>query len=169
MKKPTSCEQRTQIERVGSPSSDYCCAMPMPPSPLHEFIAIDGSAYFFTVIYSSHIHLPYSFPPPFFYFLFPVFFNLFCLWVFFNLGPVMSDGDWVMVRRPGMKDLWELSLVKDEASRPLEVRFGGPAKHYWTNALPNTTGLMLSPLEMADSMLSSLEGEGVQIKQWRNP
>ncbi|CAL5379019.1 unnamed protein product [Camellia sinensis] len=47
----------------------------------------------------------------------------------------MADDDWLMVGRPGMKDLWEPSLLEEEASRPLEVRFGGPAKH-WTDALP---------------------------------
>ncbi|KAI8004979.1 hypothetical protein LOK49_LG08G02296 [Camellia lanceoleosa] len=29
-----------------------------------------------------------------------------------------------------MKDLWELSLVEEDALRLLEVRFGGPAKHW---------------------------------------
>ncbi|CAL5377453.1 unnamed protein product [Camellia sinensis] len=51
----------------------------------------------------------------------------------------MADGDWLMVGRPGMKDLWEPSLLEEEASRPLEVRFGGPAKH-WTDALPIGNG-----------------------------
>ncbi|XP_028057133.1 alpha-L-fucosidase 2-like isoform X3 [Camellia sinensis] len=51
----------------------------------------------------------------------------------------MADDDWLMVGRPGMKDLWEPSLLEEEASRPLEVRFGGPAKH-WTDALPIGNG-----------------------------
>ncbi|KAI7990832.1 hypothetical protein LOK49_LG12G00675 [Camellia lanceoleosa] len=42
---------------------------------------------------------------------------------------LMADGDWVMVGRLRMKDLWEPSLVEEEVSRLLEVRFGGPAKH----------------------------------------
>ncbi|KAF7127057.1 hypothetical protein RHSIM_Rhsim11G0156500 [Rhododendron simsii] len=50
-----------------------------------------------------------------------------------------EDGDWVMVRRPTEKDLWEPSLIQTEPSQPLEVRFHGPAKH-WTDAVPIGNG-----------------------------
>lgn len=133
-KKPTSCEQWNQIEHVGSSSSDCCCVMPMPSSPLHEFIAIDGSGHFFDVISSSPTHIPYSFPPPFFYLLCVTLYPILFLG-FFDLGPVMANGDGVMVGRLRMKDLWEPSLVEEEALRLLEVRFGGPTKH-WIDAIP---------------------------------
>ncbi|KAL6957584.1 alpha-L-fucosidase [Sarracenia purpurea var. burkii] len=51
----------------------------------------------------------------------------------------MGDGDWVMVRRPTEKDLWEPSLIQTDPSKPLEVRFKGPAKH-WTDAIPIGNG-----------------------------
>ncbi|THG19820.1 alpha-L-fucosidase 2-like [Camellia sinensis] len=50
-----------------------------------------------------------------------------------------EDSDWVMVGRPGMKDLWEPSLLEAEPSKALEVRFSGPAKH-WTDAIPIGNG-----------------------------
>ncbi|KAI8532712.1 hypothetical protein RHMOL_Rhmol11G0234600 [Rhododendron molle] len=50
-----------------------------------------------------------------------------------------EDGDWVVVRRPTEKDLWEPSLIQTEPSQPLEVRFNGPAKH-WTDAVPIGNG-----------------------------
>lgn len=58
--------------------------------------------------------------------------------VYLALGP-MEDGDWVMVRRPTEKDLWEPSLIQTEPSQPLEVRFNAPAKH-WTDAVPIGNG-----------------------------
>lgn len=59
--------------------------------------------------------------------------------VYLALGPMEEDGDWVMVRRPTEKDLWEPSLIQTEPSKPLEVRFNGPAKH-WTDAVPLGNG-----------------------------
>ncbi|GMP38456.1 hypothetical protein CsSME_00009697 [Camellia sinensis var. sinensis] len=51
----------------------------------------------------------------------------------------MADDDWLMVGRPGMKDLWEPSLLRG----------------LWKLGLVGlpSTGLMLSPLEMVDSVL----------------
>ncbi|XP_052194670.1 alpha-L-fucosidase 2 isoform X1 [Diospyros lotus] len=51
----------------------------------------------------------------------------------------MEDADWVVVSRPAERDLWEPSFVGDEPSKPLEVRFDGPAKH-WTDAVPVGNG-----------------------------
>ncbi|KAA8545809.1 hypothetical protein F0562_020740 [Nyssa sinensis] len=51
----------------------------------------------------------------------------------------MEDGDWVLVGRPTEKDHWNPSLVDAETSKPLKVRFSGPAKH-WTDAIPIGNG-----------------------------
>ncbi|KAK9286231.1 hypothetical protein L1049_014617 [Liquidambar formosana] len=53
----------------------------------------------------------------------------------------MEDGDWVLVRRPAERDCWSPSLVETETepSKPLKVRFSGPAKH-WTDAIPIGNG-----------------------------
>ncbi|KAI7980901.1 Alpha-L-fucosidase 2 [Camellia lanceoleosa] len=89
----------------------------------------------------SSLHLPPTFPTlsllhsstSFVLLFFPLFLG------FFDLGLVMADGDWVTMGRPRMKDLWKPSLVEDEASRLLEVRFSGPAKH-WIDAIPIGNG-----------------------------
>ncbi|XAR52882.1 Alpha-L-fucosidase [Bertholletia excelsa] len=60
-------------------------------------------------------------------------------WVNLKLGSAMEDGDWVMVRRPAEKDLWERGWAGAEPSKPLKVRFTGPAKH-WTDAVPIGNG-----------------------------
>ena len=51
----------------------------------------------------------------------------------------MEEGDWVMVERPTEKDLWNTSLFGAETSKPLKLRFNGPAK-YWTDAIPTGNG-----------------------------
>ncbi|KAF3962093.1 hypothetical protein ACB098_07G093600 [Castanea mollissima] len=51
----------------------------------------------------------------------------------------MEDGDWVMVRPPTERDLWNPSLVDTESSKPLKLTFSGPAKH-WTDAIPIGNG-----------------------------
>ena len=57
-----------------------------------------------------------------------------------------EDGEWVMVRRPTYKDLWNPSGLlgigggSSQASKPLKVNFiDGPAQH-WTDALPIGNG-----------------------------
>lgn len=71
-------------------------------------------------------------------FAFVLFLGLF--FVFGLLG--MEDREWVLVRPVREKDLWSPSGgVGDggESSKPLVVRFGGPAKH-WTDAVPIGNG-----------------------------
>ena len=50
----------------------------------------------------------------------------------------MEDGDWVLVRGPSQKDLWNPSSP-NEPSRPLKLTFSAPAK-YWTDAIPIGNG-----------------------------
>lgn len=53
---------------------------------------------------------------------------------------VMEDGEWVRVRRPTDRDLWNPSSTEPESSsKPLKITFTGPAKH-WTDALPIGNG-----------------------------
>ncbi|PNY12361.1 alpha-L-fucosidase 2-like protein [Trifolium pratense] len=54
----------------------------------------------------------------------------------------MEDNEeWVLVRAPSQKDLWNPTSpnAADESSRPLKVTFSGPAK-YWTDAIPIGNG-----------------------------
>ncbi|XP_060168142.1 alpha-L-fucosidase 2 isoform X1 [Lycium barbarum] len=52
----------------------------------------------------------------------------------------MEDSEWVLVKEPTDRDLWNPSLKNAEkSSRPLEIRFNEPAKH-WTDALPIGNG-----------------------------
>jgi alpha-L-fucosidase 2 len=55
----------------------------------------------------------------------------------------MEDNeDWVLVRAPSQKDLWNPTspnVADNEPSRPLKVTFSGPAK-YWTDAIPIGNG-----------------------------
>lgn len=52
----------------------------------------------------------------------------------------MEDGEWVLVKRPAIKDLWRLSSVEsDQDPKPLKLTFIEPAKH-WTDAIPIGNG-----------------------------
>ncbi|KAG7977100.1 hypothetical protein I3843_05G013200 [Carya illinoinensis] len=51
----------------------------------------------------------------------------------------MEDGEWVLVRPPAEKELWNPSLEDAETSKPLKLVFSGPAKH-WTDAIPIGNG-----------------------------
>ncbi|GAU15034.1 hypothetical protein TSUD_48300 [Trifolium subterraneum] len=55
----------------------------------------------------------------------------------------MEDNEeWVLVRAPSQKDLWNPTspnAADDEPSRPLKLTFSGPAK-YWTDAIPIGNG-----------------------------
>lgn len=59
-----------------------------------------------------------------------------------SLFSTMEDGDWVLVRSPSQKDLWNPSspnAADNEPSRPLKLTFSAPAK-YWTDAIPIGNG-----------------------------
>uniref|UniRef100_A0A2P2KFW5 Uncharacterized protein n=1 Tax=Rhizophora mucronata TaxID=61149 RepID=A0A2P2KFW5_RHIMU len=52
----------------------------------------------------------------------------------------MEDGDWVMVRRPAGKDIWEPTYNSpSETTKPLKITFSGPAK-FFTDAIPVGNG-----------------------------
>ncbi|KAJ8530033.1 hypothetical protein K7X08_036868 [Anisodus acutangulus] len=52
----------------------------------------------------------------------------------------MEDCEWVLVKEPTDRDIWNPILKNAEESwRSLEIRFGDPAKH-WTDALPIGNG-----------------------------
>ncbi|XP_041012139.1 alpha-L-fucosidase 2-like isoform X1 [Juglans microcarpa x Juglans regia] len=51
----------------------------------------------------------------------------------------MVDEEWVRVRWPTDKDLWNPSSMEAESSKPLKITFAGPANH-WTDALPIGNG-----------------------------
>lgn len=53
----------------------------------------------------------------------------------------MEDGDWVLVRAPPQKDIWNPSSpnADNQPSRPLKLTFSAPAK-YWTDAIPIGNG-----------------------------
>lgn len=52
----------------------------------------------------------------------------------------MEDYEWVLVKQPTDRDVWNPSPVNsEEGLRPLEVRFNDPAK-YWTDAVPIGNG-----------------------------
>lgn len=51
----------------------------------------------------------------------------------------MEDAEWVLVRPPAEKELWNPSLEDAETSKPLKLAFSGPAKH-WTDAIPIGNG-----------------------------
>ncbi|KAF5448221.1 hypothetical protein F2P56_028777 [Juglans regia] len=51
----------------------------------------------------------------------------------------MEDAEWVLVRPPAEKELWNPSLGDAETSKPLKLTFSGPAKH-WTDAIPIGNG-----------------------------
>ncbi|KAK6253478.1 hypothetical protein QUC31_015198 [Theobroma cacao] len=52
----------------------------------------------------------------------------------------MDDGEWVLVRKPAEKDIWNpTSMALADTSKPLKVTFSGPAKH-WTDAIPIGNG-----------------------------
>ncbi|XWS68088.1 hypothetical protein CRYUN_Cryun04dG0060200 [Craigia yunnanensis] len=59
---------------------------------------------------------------------------------FSQLGVVMEDGEWVLVRKPAEKEFWNpTSMDLADTSKPLKVTFSGPAKH-WTDAIPIGNG-----------------------------
>ncbi|MCD9637534.1 Alpha-L-fucosidase 2 [Datura stramonium] len=52
----------------------------------------------------------------------------------------MEDYEWVLVKEPTDRDIWNPNFENaEESSRPLEIRFNDPAKH-WTDALPIGNG-----------------------------
>lgn len=53
---------------------------------------------------------------------------------------MLEDGDWVLVGPPTEKDImWDPTSMDSETSKPLKIRFSGPAGH-WTDAIPIGNG-----------------------------